>query len=95
VQLNFDKTIYSVESVQLAAYRFIDRLAVHISSGEKNMICCDITVNEDLIDETNALIADFKKEILDQLLRLKIKKETEQTRNLILSLAFSKSGLQG
>lgn len=93
MQIHFDKSIYSVESIQLAAYRFIDRLAVLVSNDE-GFIRCDITINEGLIDQTNALIADFKKEVLDQLLRLKIKQETEQTRNLILSLAFSKSGLQ-
>jgi len=93
-QLCFDQSVYSLEAVQKAAYRFIDRLAVLISQDE-NSICCDITINEKLHGESRVLIADFQKEVLDQQLRLKIKTETEQTRNLILSLAFSKSGLQG
>ena len=36
---------------------------------------------------------DFKKEVLDQDLRENIKRETEAVRNLILSHAFSKTGL--
>ena len=93
-QLCFDRSVYSLEAVQKTAYRFIDRLAVLISQDESS-IRCDITINEKLRGESSALIADFQKEVLDQQLRLKIKAETEQTRNLILSLAFSKSGLQG
>lgn len=40
-----------------------------------------------------AVVHRLKKEALDQTLRTRIKKETEQVRNLILAHAFSKSGL--
>ena len=40
------------------------------------------------------LINEFKRELLDQQLRISIKKETEPQRNLILAYAFSKTGLQ-
>jgi len=40
------------------------------------------------------IINAFKRELLDQQLRLSIKKETEPQRNLILAYAFSKTGLQ-
>ena len=94
VELDLEESIYSVEAIQLAAYRFIDRLAVLISKDGRS-IHCAITINEDLAGQSDALMAEFHKELLDQQLRIKIKAETEQTRNLILSLAFSKSGLQG
>jgi len=42
----------------------------------------------------NAKVHDFKKEVLDQHLREKIKAETDDIRNLILSVAFSSTGLQ-
>jgi His-Xaa-Ser system protein HxsD len=41
------------------------------------------------------MVANFKRELLDQQLRLQIKKETEPARNLILAYAFSRTGLQG
>ena len=37
---------------------------------------------------------DFRTEVLDQDLRAQIAKETEPLRNLVLSLAFTKTGLQ-
>lgn len=89
-----DPSIYAVEAVQKAAYRFIDRCAVHISHEDAKIIC-QITFNENLVDQSEAIIADFQKELLDQQLRYQIKLETTDVRNLILSLAFSKSGLQG
>lgn len=93
VELNLDPSLYCIEAVQAAAYRFIDRLAVLISRNAEG-IHCEITIDDALLEKSDAIIADFQKELLDQQLRIKIKSETEQTRNLILSLAFSKSGLQ-
>ncbi len=91
--LTLDKSIYSLEAVQKAAYRFIDRLTIIISQDEKYVIC-DITPDVGLIQPYDDVIARFKQELLDQQLRCQIKEETESVRNLILSLAFSKSGLQ-
>ena len=93
VELNLDPSVYCVEAVQAAAYRFIDRMAV-LTSRNGEYIKCDITIDDELINSSDNLISDFKKELLDQQLRIQIKAETEPTRNLILSLAFSGSGLQ-
>ena len=46
-------------------------------------------------DECERIINDFKIEVLDQGLRARIAKETSASRNAILALAFSKTGLQG
>ena len=40
------------------------------------------------------VINEFKRELLDQQLRVVIKQETEAQRNLILAYTFSKTGLQ-
>jgi His-Xaa-Ser system protein HxsD len=40
-----------------------------------------------------ALLADFRNEVVDQALRERIRDETQETRNLILALAFSHTGL--
>lgn len=94
MRLDLDQSVYSLEAVQKAAYRFIDRLTVLISQSEK-VITCDIDVIAGRKDLLEPVLADFKRELLDQQLRVQIKNETTDVRNLILSYAFSKSGLQG
>jgi His-Xaa-Ser system protein HxsD len=93
VSLELDGSIYHVEAVQKAAYRSMDRFASLISASENN-ISVELTFENKSSAEVEALIAEFKKELLDQNLRLKIKTETEAGRNLILAYAFSNSGLQ-
>lgn len=91
-KLELDASVYRLEAVQKAAYRFIDRLTVLISQPP-GLIVCDIepVKSEALLEP---ILADFKRELLDQQLRLQIKEETEPVRNLILAYAFSRSGLQ-
>jgi len=92
-QLRLDASIYSVEAVEKAAYRFIDRFATMISHEGQNILL-DLSFDSNHSSMSEIILADFKKELLDQNLRLKIKTETEPIRNLILSYTFSKSGLQ-
>ena len=93
MHLDLDQSVYSLIAVQKAAYRFIDRLTVLISQSEA-VITCDIEVITGCNELLESLVADFKRELLDQQLRLQIKAETTAVRNLILSYAFSRSGLQ-
>ncbi len=92
--LEFDSKVYSAEAAQKAAYRFINRMSVIVSlKGET--IRCELKPDQEASPEhIDLLAADFCKEVLDQNLRERIKRDTEQARNLILSYAFSKSGLQ-
>lgn len=92
--LTLDGKVYALQAVQKAAYRFIDRCAVLIECESDNIIC-RITVDQKFAETSGAIVADFQKELIDQQLRLKIKDETADVRNLILALAFSKTGLQG
>lgn len=92
-KLQLDSSVYLVEAVQKAAYRFIDRFAV-IISNESEHISLEITFDDKHAANADTILADFKKELLDQNLRVKIKAETESMRNLILAYTFSKSGLQ-
>lgn len=93
-QLTLDRSVYALEAVQKAAYRFIDRLVIVIGQDDQHVVC-DIEPAPTLQQPYEAVLAGFKQELLDQQLRLQIKQETEPVRNLILSLAFSRSGLQG
>lgn len=92
--LHLDPTIYPLEAVQKAAYRFIDRLTILISQ-DGGQIVCNIAMVPGITTPLEIVVDDFKRELLDQQLRLKIKAETTDVRNLILSYAFSRTGLQG
>jgi His-Xaa-Ser system protein HxsD len=91
--LEFDAAAYSIEAAQAAAYRFIDRLTIVVSS-EGTTLRCEIAPIAGRVDDINVCLDDFKRELLDQQLRKRIAAETEPVRNLILSLAFSRTGLQ-
>lgn len=90
----FDDRVYSVITLQKAAYRFINYFACNFSLTE-NQIRCEVESSGNLtLESFNAKVHEFKKEVLDQHLREKIRTETEDVRNLILSVAFSSTGLQ-
>ncbi|BDB29441.1 hypothetical protein Tamer19_06920 [Cupriavidus sp. TA19] len=91
--LELDATVYSLEAVQKAAYRFIDRLTVLISQGQGTVVC-EVDLVKGIQMPQEDVLANFKRELLDQQLRLQIKRETEPARNLILAYAFSRTGLQ-
>lgn len=92
-QLRLDSSIYSIDAAEKAAYRFIDRLSMLVSQDGGNILL-DLSFPSEDVQLNESILDDFKKELLDQNLRLKIKAETEATRNLILSFVFSKTGLQ-
>lgn len=95
VVLNFPSSIYEAESVQKAAYKMMNYFTLDLLPSTENLIC-KLTSNKGISDELFAhAIEEFKKEVLDQQLRLKLKAETESIRNLILAITFSKTGLQG
>lgn len=95
VLLVFDERIYSIEAVQKAAYRFIHLFTMDMKLNEGEIHCTLTPSQEHSVDGLKHYVSEFKKEILDQHLRLKIKAETEDVRNLILGIAFSNSGLLG
>lgn len=94
MKLVLDMHVYSLEAAQKAAYRFIDRLTILIQREEDKLVC-EIDPIDAHKENFEDHVANFKRELLDQQLRHQIKNETESTRNLILSFAFSRSGLQG
>jgi His-Xaa-Ser system protein HxsD len=89
--LSFDRSIASPDAIQRAVYRLSDRLS------------CDIVARESVVEVTvhpidpdaplEQLLGDLRNEVLDQTLRERVREETTDVRNLVLSLAFSKTGL--
>lgn len=89
----FDERLYDAQVLQKAAYRSINVLTVDITS-EGNQFVCALSSNIGM-DEQSFLSAvqEFKKDALDYQLRHRLAVETQPIKNLILGLAFSKTGL--
>lgn len=82
---------YSVEAVsgdaiQRAGNRFSDRLSIELSREDAHHVVTLFADDGALGDE---LIAAFRKELMDQTLRERIRAETAATRNAVLALAFA------
>jgi His-Xaa-Ser system protein HxsD len=93
VALVFDERVFSIEAVQKAAYRFIHLFTMDMNLSEGSIYCTLTPSQSHSPEGLEHYISEFKKEVLDQHLRIKIKTETEAVRNLILGVAFSNSGL--
>ncbi len=94
-RLLFDENVYSIEALKKASYRYIANYSVVIKKAGAQLECLfsfPVNTSDEKVLE---YLDDFKKEVLDQDLREIIKQETEGIRNLILSHAFSKTGLIG
>ena len=91
--VEFSAAVYNVEAVKRAAYQFSDRVAVEVAPVDGTIHCRLIPRSTTAAERLEQIAHDFRIEVLDQDLRLKIADETEPLRNLILSLAFSKTGL--
>lgn len=90
--ITFDAAAYSVDAIQRAAYRFSDRFSCDLVTGSDAHRCI-LTVPRQGDEAIEALLADFRTEVLDQVLRERIRAETREVRNVILALAFSNTGL--
>lgn len=93
VSVDFDSEVFSVMAIKKAAYKYIDSFSADITI-EDHEVRCVLNFTSPRSDESCArLVDDFKKEVLDQDLREKLKSETEAVRNLILAHTFSKTGI--
>lgn len=83
---------YTADAIQRAAYRFSDRLSLDLVS-EPQILRCVVHIASGDEEEADQIVGEFRNEILDQVLRARIRQETEGTRNLVLALAFSRTVL--
>lgn len=92
-ELWFDEAWCSIECLQKAAYRRSKTITVDVSRSEGGFHC-RLTGVSGCGDSTFELaVEEFKKDVADEALRARLKVETEGVRNLILSAAFSRTGL--
>ena len=85
--------IFSPDALKRAAYAMMARanVAFEVSDTE---VRCTITPTSQT-EDAEALERDFRREVIDQDLRISIESRTEPMRNAILGLTFSRTGLQG
>ncbi|MEZ1324365.1 His-Xaa-Ser system protein HsxD [Pseudomonas fluorescens] len=93
VTLVFDQQLYEAQVLQKAAYRAMNSLTVDIACAEGKFSC--VLSSNIGVEEPSFLLAvqDFKKDVIDYQLRHQLNTETLPIKNLILGLAFSKTGL--
>jgi His-Xaa-Ser system protein HxsD len=86
----FDLAAHSLDAIQRAAYRLSDRVSceITISDGAVEVMLTPLDGNE-----PTGLEGELRNEVLDQILRARIREETTDVRNLVLALAFSRTGL--
>ena len=89
----FPASAFSVEAVKRAAYALMNVVDVMLETSPEELRCTLRPARADS-DFTTAE-RDFRREVLDQDLRISIERRTEPYRDAILGLAFSKTGLQG
>jgi His-Xaa-Ser system protein HxsD len=90
-ELTFEQSAYTADAIQRAAYSMSDQLSIDlISEGGKHR--CVVHVLPDA-KEAGGVLDELRIRALDEVLRERIRGETEGVRNLILSLAFSETGL--
>jgi len=93
ISITFDSRVYSLIAVKKAAYRFLNKFAADIAINGDAIVCL-LGFSDSSPEEVRpAIVDDFRKEVLDQDLRERVKSETEAVRNLILAYAFSKTGI--
>lgn len=90
-EVTFDADSYSTDAIQRAAYRFIDRFSFELVQEGSKLRCLLHFTEEGGLDE--AVVAEFRSEVLDQVLRERIRVETADVRNAVLAVAFSNAKL--
>ena len=89
--LELAKSFCSIEAIQKAGYKLNQKISISVKDDEMNHHVT-ITILKDG-DDLNHFSNLFKKYLNDEELRIKLKKETEHERNLILGIAFSQTNL--
>lgn len=91
--IEFDRAIYSVETLQRAALKFTDVCSFNFRLAEAAIEVDIAPLNDSYVLRAGDIEGKYRNEVLDQHLRVIVAKETENERNLILAHAFSNSKL--
>jgi His-Xaa-Ser system protein HxsD len=91
IMLAFDQAAVDLDALQRSAYAVAAEMTVDIRVCDADYVCTLFPRRRDATgDEVRHR---FRMEVNDQILRVRIAKETEPLRNLVFALAFSQTGL--
>jgi His-Xaa-Ser system protein HxsD len=91
IMLAFDQATVDLDALQRAVYAAAAEMTVDIRVCGSDYVCTLFPRAQGVTDE--ALKHRFRAEVNDQVLRVRIAKQTEPLRNLVFALAFSQTGL--
>jgi His-Xaa-Ser system protein HxsD len=91
ITLGFDQATVDLDAVQRSVYAVAAEMTVDIRVSGPDYVCTLFPRRQGTTDDE--LRHRFRAEVNDQILRVRIAKETEPLRNLVFALAFSQTGL--
>lgn len=91
ITLAFDQATVDLDALQRSVYALAADMTADIRVSDINYLCTLYPRKPGATDDE--LKHRFRAEVNDQILRIRIAKETEPLRNLIFALAFSRTGL--
>ena len=91
VTLAFDQATVDLDALQRSAYAVAAEMTVDIRVCSADYVCALFSRTDDTPGDE--LKHRFRAEVIDQILRARIAKQTEPLRNLVFALAFSQTGL--
>jgi len=91
ITLAFDQATVDLDALQRSAYAVAAEMTVDIRVCGADYVCTLFPRTRDTTGDE--LKHRFRAEVNDQILRVRIAKETEPLRNLVFALAFSQTGL--
>jgi His-Xaa-Ser system protein HxsD len=91
IMLVFDQATVDLDALQRSAYAVAAEMTADIRVRGADYVCTLFPRTRGNTDDE--LKHRFRAEVNDQILRVRIAKETEPLRNLVFALAFSQTGL--
>ena len=91
ITLAFDQATVDLDALQRSAYAVAAEMTVDIRVSGTDYACTLFPRRKDTADDE--LKHRFRVEVNDQILRVRIARQTEPLRNLVFALAFSQTGL--
>jgi len=94
IEVKIDRSLFSDDAVKAAAYRLASDCGFALSLESDTVMLVEVRFKTDYPEaKRDEMASAFLNEIIDEDLRIRVRTETEATRNLILAAAFSKTNL--
>ena len=88
----YNRSVYSADGIKSALYKFNASVSAKIDVNKDDYVCVFTALKSDF--DREMFCNEFDQELIDQELREKLAHSASDYRNVILGLAFSKTGFQ-